>query len=214
MPRAAAALEVPLDIGVGPTAQWWTGQIGDEQPVHFGLKLSLAAVLDRDLIQRNLRHVPVRYRKMVNQVDEARYKPSIFIPDSLIISPKVAHTGIYGVTWRPVGFGMPLVRRETSLDISAGVLLTYAFLHSDGKNLPFTSMHFLRPGLDLTLRWEIPVLPDAFLLALGWSSQFYVPQRLGGGIFEAAVLGAPDTIWHIGQAFLTLHWRVPYDVKM
>jgi hypothetical protein len=75
-------------------------------------------------------------------------------------------------------------------------------------------MHFLRPGLDLTLRWEIPVLADAFLVAIGWSSQLYVPQRLGGGILEPAVFGAADSIWHIGQAFLTLHWRIPYDVRM
>ncbi|MBI5608351.1 MAG: hypothetical protein HY902_05675, partial [Deltaproteobacteria bacterium] len=67
--------------------------------------------------------------------------------------------------------------------------------------------------VDLTLRWEIPVLPSAFLIAVGWSSQFYVPQKLGGSVMA---IGNFDrgAIWHVGQVFLTLHWRVPYEVRL
>ncbi|MBI5609675.1 MAG: hypothetical protein HY902_12455, partial [Deltaproteobacteria bacterium] len=156
----ARALEVPVDIGVGPAAHWFTGPIGDDQLGHFGLKLSLAAVLDRALIQRNLDRVPPRYRKLAGSMDEVRYRPSLLIPDSLTISPKLWHTGMYGITWRPVALAMPLSRGASNLTLGAGVLLNYTFIHTDRTaELGFETMHFLRPGVDLTLRWEIPVLP-------------------------------------------------------
>jgi len=43
------------------------------------------------------------------------------------------------------------------------------------------------------------------LLGLGWDSQFYIPQKLGGDFF---VVGPIDrSIWHIGQAYFQIHFR-------
>lgn len=209
----AAETEVPVDLGVGPAGHWFTGPLGDNQPLHSGLKLSLAAVLDRQFIQDHADRVPPKYRAMAARMEEVRYRPSMFIPDSLWIAPRIKDVGVYGVTWRPMGVGIPLAKGGSRLDLGAGLLLTAAYLHGDSAVLPGGSMVFVRPGLDLMLRWEIPVLPDAFLVAVGWASQLYLPQKLGGPVFEA---GAFDrgSIWHVGQVFVTLHWRILYSVQL
>ena len=125
-------------------------------------------------------------------------------------------TGIYGVTWRPVSLGVPLVGgkkptswRETnssSINLQVGLLLTYAFIYSDLDVIPTT--HFLRPGLDFKIEAEL-MASKSFLVSLGWASQVYVPQQLGGfGINEQPL---DNYIFHVGQAFLKLHFRTPYE---
>ena len=207
----AAATEVPIDVGVGPAATWWTGSLAADQPAHWGVKLSVAAVLDRAFLQRNQARIPPRYRAMAARTDEVRIGPSIFIPDALTISPKTAHTGMYGITWRPIALSIPLARGATALDLGAGALLTYTFIHSDA--FEWRWMNFARPGIDLSLRWEVPIVPQRLLLTLGWASQFYLPQALGASVYEPVQLDQP-LIWHVGQAFLQVHWRFPYEVRL
>ena len=212
LPRPAMAerVVVPVDVGVGPAGNWFTGAIGRDQLAHTGIKISLAAVLNRAFIQRYLHKVPVKYRAYASRLDEFRYKPSIFIPDSLLISPKIGRLGVYGVTWRPFAIVLPLVKRQTRVDLSAGANLTYAFLH--GEAIPASPLQFLRPGIDLTLKWEAPLTP-AWLVSLGWASHLYVPQKLDGGLL--AVGGFDDaSLWHVGQVFLMLHHRFGYATDL
>jgi hypothetical protein len=209
--QPARAVEVPVDVGVGPAATWWTGPLAQDQPAHWGLKLSVAAVLDRAFIARHQARVPARYRAMAARTNGARIGPSIFIPDALTISPKTGRTGMYGVTWRPIALSMPLARGATSLDLGVGALLTYTFIHSDA--FAWQSMHFARPGLDLMLRWEVPIVADRLLVSIGWASQLYLPQNLGASVFEPVRLDQP-MVWHVGQAFLQVHWRFPYEVAL
>jgi len=205
----AAKVKVPVDLGLGPAGYHFFGAVGDDQPVHYGLKISLEAVIDKELIKRNRSKIPASYRAMAGSMEEVRFSPSIFIPDALIISPKLEQTGIYGVTWRPVGLNVPLIKSGVRLTVGAALLLTYAFLYSD--TLPTT--HFVRPGLDLGAELEIPIT-KSFLVSLGWSSGLYVPQKLG----ELGMGTLPDeldqTIWHAGQGFLQLHFRFPYETKI
>ncbi|MGI5864587.1 MAG: hypothetical protein ACOX6T_21405 [Myxococcales bacterium] len=219
-PSAFAATEkVPVDLGLGPAAYHFFGAIGEDQPVHFGLKISLEAVIDQQMIRRNQRKVPANYRKMARDMNEVRYSPSVFIPDALIISPKYKDTGIYGITWRPLGLGLPLLTGRVRLSVGAGLLLTYAFIHTDLDNdLPagapapaVRDTHFVRPGLDLGAELEI-ALTKSFLISLGWSSGLYVPQTLGS--FGMDLEKLDESIWHVGQAFLQLHFRFPYTVKL
>ncbi len=210
-PTHAEVITVPVDIGIGPAGHWLTGIVGDDQLVHTGLRLSLVAIADHDLIMKHLNRVPAQYRQMASQLREYRYSPSIFIPDTIIISPKVQHTGMYGASWRLLPVTVDLAPdRTTRLDFNISPLLTYTFVHSD--TLPGGTMHFLRPGVDVGFEWTIPVLEDAFLISMGYASQFYVPQAVGGAILELPN-GRPS-IWHIAQVFLMLHWRVPYDANL
>ena len=101
----------------------------------------------------------------------------------------------------------PLMRRPT-LSFSTGLNLTYAYL-TQSDALPAT--HFLRPGIDLAARFELP-LSQSWLISFGWTSLFCPPQKLGGTLTEMGELN--ESIWHIGQAFAQIHYRFPYRVRL
>jgi hypothetical protein len=214
-PVRAEPITVPVDVGVGPAAYLISGPVGDDQPLHAGLKLSVQAIIDQATMRAHQDRVPARYRAQALRMREVRYSPSLFIPDALIISPKIRNTGLYGVTWRPLSIGLPLVDAgPVRCGLSAGLLLTYAFLHSD----VLRTTHFIRPGIDLGAELEVALAPS-FLVSLGWSSGFYVPQGLGtfglGPFADEQSYGAlKQTMWHFGQAFLQLHFRFPYTADL
>ncbi len=112
-------------------------------------------------------------------------------------------TGMYGIGFRPLSIGIPLVKEPFRFTAGAGLRATYAYLPSDSLG----NTHFLRPGLDVLGEIEVP-FSERFLVSFGWDSQFYIPQEVGGSILELGALD--DSIWHIGQGFLKLHFRVPY----
>ncbi|MCB9739281.1 MAG: hypothetical protein H6747_08430 [Deltaproteobacteria bacterium] len=209
----AGEITVPVEIAVGPLAMQGPGPLFDGVPLHSGLKIGLAAVLDQALIRKNLHRVPKQYRAMASQMKEVRYRPSIFIPDALWISPNLYGTGMIGVSWRPLGLALPLVDAGVRVNLEAGAVLSYAFIWSDRPSLPTT--HFLRPGLDATLRCEIP-FTETVRLYVGAGATAYVPQRPGRSVLYLA--GAEndlsDSIWLLGGAFVQLAVRIPYTTSI
>jgi len=200
-------VEVPIDIGVGPAAHVITGPVFRDRPIHTGIAFSAEAVLDNKTLRKLKSRIPSQYRKQVLQMDEIRISHPL-IPRTLFISPAVgdATTGMYGILFRPVGIGFPLISDGVRLDLSMGVVLTYAYIHS--TTLP-SPTHFLRPGVDPGIELEIP-FSDRFLVSFGWKSQLYIPQVVGGSVFDVSPFD--ESIWHVGQGFLKLHFRFPYEV--
>jgi hypothetical protein len=213
----AEPVTVPADVGVGPAGYYISGLVADDQPFHGGLKISIQGIIDQATLRAHQDHIPTRYRQQALRMREVRMSPSIFIPDAIIVSPKLRNTGIYGVTWRPLSIRLSLVDAEAvHFVLSAGLLVTYAYLHSDLADLPAT--HFVRPGLDLGAEMEI-ALTSSFLISFGWASGFYVPQGLGtfglGRFGEEQTWDALNqTLWHFGQAFIKLHFRFPYTTEL
>jgi hypothetical protein len=211
LPGVAAAqrrVTAPVDFAVGPAAFFFFGPVFEDQPIHTGLKLNVEAVLDKEWLKKNKALIPRQYRAQALRSGEIRFAPAItaLIPDSLIISPKYKNTGIYGATWKPLGLGLALSPSPVRLSLDAGLLLTYAYLHSD----TLENTHFLRPGLQLGADLEFQ-LSKGFLLSIGWASALYVPQRLGSFLY----VGPLDaSLFHVGQAYLLFHFRVPVSTRL
>ncbi len=201
-----AQVEVPVDVGVGPAAYFISGPVYRDQPVHFGLKISVEAVIDQETLRKFRNQIPAQYRDALAHTSEVRFSPSIFIPDALIISPKIWHTGLYGITWKPFSVGLPLTSGVVRTTIDAGVLLTAFYLQSD--TLPST--FFARPGLELKLESEV-FLSRSVGVSVGWASGFYVPQELGTFIGFSPF---SQVVWHLGQAFLKVHYRFPFETRL
>ena len=87
---SATEITAPVDVGVGPAFYHGPGPVFADAPGHYGVKISLAAVLDQALIRQHINRVPKQYRKMALAMREFRYRPSIFIPESLLSAPKLA----------------------------------------------------------------------------------------------------------------------------
>ncbi len=207
---AKQAVEIPINVGIGPSAFMFTGALADEQPLHYGVHIDVAAIIDKATIKKHQNKIPKKYRKIVSKLGEARIG-YMLIPDSLIISPKTQNTAIYGATWRPLSANLPIGLGPMELKFGAGVLLTYAYIGQDVPNADSVTTHFLRPGLDLKANLDVP-FSDSLILSLGWSSGFYVPQELGGGMAD---LGEGDqSLWHVGQAYAVFNYRFPFKTKI
>ena len=209
----ARRVTVPIDIGVGPAAQIWTGPIAQDQLVHTGVSISAAAVLDQEFLKKNRKLIPKQYRRQITQMNEIRIG-HLLVPDTLIISPKVQNTGMYGITWRPITLSVPLVDKGIRIDASADLLFTYTYIYSDLESIGTT--HFLRPGLGLTGAVEFP-LGGRFRASLTWRSGLYVPQELGGGVDQLGPIEEGDltqSIWHVGQGAIRLHYRFPFTTNL
>jgi len=208
------SVTIPIDIGVGPAAHMLTGPVQDDQTLHWGLVLSVQAILDKKTLKKLKKKIPKQYRKQILSMDELRMSPSIFIPDTLFLSPKTTNTGMFGVSWTPVNLGMPIVKDPFRWTLGASLRVSGAFIHSDGiagaQGGQAWQMLFLRPGIDLGSELEIP-FSDSFLISGGWRSQLHIPQAIGGSVDELGTLDS--AVWHIGQPFLMFHVRVPYEYK-
>ena len=215
---SAAPVTVPFNVGVGPAFQLLSGPMMQDQTLHFGLRLELAAVIDQATIQANRDRIPQKYRKMAASVDELRYRPSIFIPETLYLSPPVTGTGMYGATWRFIGVNLPFGKGPVRLRLGASLIATLALIHSNsvrglgGEDIEF--VFFLRPGIDLTAEVEIKLAKN-LLISFGWNSALHLPQvlRRNVGTSFLSIPGDADSwqvsLWHFGQPFLMLHYRFP-----
>jgi|GEM_PF-605231 len=204
---------VPVDVGIGPTFNLISGPVFQDQPVHFGGRLNMYAVIDRKFLRQNWACIPPQYRGYARGVTEARIKPAFLnlIPRELIISPKIPDvnsTGIYGIGWNLFSLGLAPISDPFRVSLNFGLPVKYMYIHSDTLDSP---THFARPGLEAMFDIEIPFSPR-FLFSFGWVSQVYIPQRVGGPIIGIGPLD--ESIWHIGQAFFKLHFRVPYETSI
>ncbi len=203
LPKVVSAQELtlPFNIGVGPTLNWVTGPVANDQTFHYGIRFNTYIAIDKKARLKHIEHIPQQYRKMAREAGELRYDPTPwYLPRSVMVSPKFRNTGMYGLTLRPLGLGLAI----GEFKLSAGLLLSYIFIHSD--SLPSVT-HFLRPGTEVKASLELPLDPRRrTTLSLEWASQFYIPQNLGEKIFVVGDLDA--SIWHIGQVTFMIHRRV------
>lgn len=201
-------VEVPVDLGIGPAAfMFIPSPVYNDQRFHYGLKISVEAIIDHDTVVKEKNRIPPQYRKMALGAGEIHLTPFpvTLIPEQIFISPKYDHTGIYGLTFKPLALGLAAGGGVARLSLNAGIVLTAAYLYSD--LLPNT--FFLRPGL--SVQAELQIMPTkVFGFSLGWESAFYVPQALGG--FDVSPID--QSIWHIGAAFFKLHFRFPYSANI
>jgi hypothetical protein len=216
-PAEAAKITVPVDVGVGPAALTWSGAIAQDQPIHFGLSISAAAIVDQATLKKHRKKIPAQLRRQLTQMEEIRVG-YLLIPDTLIVSPKQQHTSMYGATWSPISLGVPFTDGPVRIKAQGSALFTYTFIHSDDTSLGTT--HFFRPGLGLGGHMEFPLGGD-FHFSVAWRSGLYLPQRLGGAIdalgpiLSGALAEHPEdldlrrSIWHVGQGSAQLHYRFP-----
>lgn len=205
----AKKIEVDVDVGLGPTFDQLSGPVRQDQRYHYGARLTLEVILEKEDIRKLKRRIPEQYRAFALSLDEVRIRPAWFLlPQTLHLSPKRHNTGIAGATWSLIGASVPLVTDPFRLAIEAGVPLTYAHIYSDTLDSP---TNVLRLGLSGGGDLEVP-LSEGFLLSGGWTSLLHVPQPVGGGVF--AVAPTRESVWHVGQLYGQVHVRFPLTVDL
>ena len=218
--RPAGPVTVPIDIGVGPALLLPNPPAFAAQPMFTGLSLSIAAVIDQELIREHANRIPPGMRKAARGLNEVRYRPWFLaiVPKLLVLSPQLeglSSTGMYGAVWRPLGIGLTLLDEPVRVAVNGAVDVAALYLHSTtlGGGSAATQSHtlFLRPGLNLELVFKLP-LTESLLLSGGWSSDLFIPQPFGRAPWE--ILPLDDALWHLGGPFLKVHVRIPYTVAL
>jgi hypothetical protein len=206
----AGQIEVPIDIGVGPALATFTGPMSEDGALHYAISISAAAVLDQEFLRRHRNRVPAQYRSIVNSMGEARIGHAA-VPDTLYISPNNQGTSVYGANWSPIGVSMPLVNGNDwfKAGLNAELIATYAYISSDDEKIG--TNHFFRPGLGVGGGVMLGLFAG-FSLTADWRSRFYPPQELGGAFLELGDLS--ESIWHIGQGSIELHYKFPFKTNI
>jgi hypothetical protein len=218
---AVAGVQVPADVGFGPAGYWFYGPLLDNRGAvpHFALMINVYAVIDKAWIDEHHDVIPPKYQKMAGSITEVHIGPSIFIPQTIFISPAIdalGGVGMYGLTWAPLG--LTLIRTgqkdahawnksRGSFALDASLLLTLLLIHSNRPEIPLT--FFARPGLQLQATFQIAAT-ERFLISLGGGAQVYSPQALGSFGWNPI----DQTIWLSWFAFLKFHVRFPYEVTL
>lgn len=210
-------IEVPIEVAAGPALLVPSPPAFGDQGLHFGLQIKMAAIVDAELIRRHSAQIPPWARNAAGNLAEVRVRPSwlALLPELLVISPQVLHTGMYGAVWRPYGVSITLVDRP-ALRIQAGAAVSVValLLHSTtlggGTSSSQSFTLVLRPGLHFNLGAELP-LSKNLLLQAGWSSEVFVPQVLGRPPWE--VLPVDNSLWHLGGPYVMLAWRFAWVVN-
>lgn len=217
---ALAGVKVPADVGVGPAGFWWYGPLLDNRGAvpHFALMLNVHAVIDKYWIEEHRDAIPPKYQKMADSVTEVRIGASLFIPQTLFISPAIdvlGGVGMYGATWAPLGLTLISTGQKSPREwnksrgrfyLDASVLLTLLAIHSIRDEFPFT--FFARPGLQLKATIQLAAT-ERFLVSFGGGAQVYVPQALGSFGWNPI----EQALWLNWFAFLKFHVRFPYEVS-
>jgi hypothetical protein len=179
---ASAGVQVPLDVGVGPAGVWWYGPLLDNRGAvpHFALMLNVHAVIDKGWVEEHRDAIPPKYQKMADQITELRIGPSIFIPQTVVVSPAfdaLGGVGMYGATWAPLGLTLISTGQKSPREwnksrgrffLDASLLLTLLAIHSTRDEFPFT--FFARPGLQLRAAMQIAAT-ERFLVSFGFSDR-------------------------------------------
>ena len=219
LPAAASATQVPVEVATGPAVfNLDRPQLGGnpnaiaaDQPWHFGWRLEIAAKIDSEWAEEHPHLIPEQHRGRLKGDSVVRVSPAELsaIPRSLYISPKVWNTGMYGATWELFHAGVGLRLGEVQLGVGGGLIFTYFFMHSDTLD----NFHFVRPGLDLEVKAYIPFADDAGM-SLGWSSHVYIPQAIGGGVFDFGGSDTTTPLWHIGETFVMFHYVFDMNLRL
>ncbi len=199
---------IPIEIGVGPSGQTFFGDLQSQRQLHTGLKIDLAAVIDKAIIKKFKKKIPKKYRKAAMKIGEVRFRPSPipFIPTTLIISPHDSNPS-YGAIWDTFGVGTGL----GPIKIGLGLPIVYSYIgYKEGEESK--SMNLFRPALSAKAALNLQ-FSKSVGLTIGWRSYFMPPQVIGGSVgdFKASTQG---TIWHMGQGFATLNFRIFKDLKI
>lgn len=230
--NVATGAEIPVNIGVGPAAYYVPEHLEEDDPAAFyGLKLHIKAVIDKETIKKHKSKIPAQYQKAVERVDEVRVG-YLLIPENIMVGTRQKEHGpeFFGATWRPIGVNVPVKMGPARLSLGTGLLITYAFVNTgdykiidnkkkleEGKDRTpeyrDQITHFLRPGMDLNADFEVK-FSESFLMSFGWSSAYYIPQKIGGGIGTLGSDQLEHSLWRIHQAYLMAHYRIPVAVRI
>lgn len=203
-PARAGEVVVALDVAGGPQLILPYGAPEAERALHTGLVFSTRIIVDPKSLREQAEALPWPWKLVALKTKVVRWNPIPYVPDSFIVSPGLGRGSALGLSWRVADVGVALAKQPRFTLSGAGRLTWISFF---GGDTPAT--HFLRPGIEVRAELEIP-LSQVWFLAVGYSSQLYIPQAWGAAPWRIGP--REDWLWHVGQIYLSGHRRQPDSI--
>ena len=206
----AEPVEVPIDIGVGPSLFYMPG-VTEGQNWHTGFRFDAFAVIDQATIRKHKNRIPKQYRGLAASQKEIRIAPAIFylIPDAVFLSPGPDRS-VYGANWNILGIGISLISGyfadiKLALDIPT---LTYAYVIS--PELKEGKQHLFGVGATPAVvgEWH---LSDSWVVETAYRHALQLPLETNRAEREN---GSSRQWSHYGECSILLHYRFPYHKNL
>ncbi len=164
----------------------------------YGTQLNISAMVEKETIHRFKEKFPENARDKALKLNEFSIT-SIYVPDTLFISPRRDHIQAYGATW---GFLPKIAAGIWFLDIgvSGGPIITYLNYDDDRES---KTIHFIRPGLRGTVFAKMPLFTKYVQLEVGGVGDIYITQKFYGD----------ESAWNIKGQYAMIHFLIPFEME-
>src|SRR5262245_41197868 len=125
------AVEIPFNIGVGPTLHYLPGPLEKDGPLYYGFSTDLYAAISHELLMQHIANVPKKFRRYAKATHDIHYKPGVlgWLPAQFIIHPEARGTSIYGGTLSLITLGSALGKSEVLQPTLAVKLPTVTYMY-------------------------------------------------------------------------------------
>jgi len=199
-------IEVPINIGVGPSFHMLPNELSDGQTLMPGIALQIYAVLSPEVLQQNADRIPRNWRRLISPDQELHIKPwyLTILPTTILLHPGVHHQA-WGVTWSLFGLESN-VRPTKSTELQAHLQLpTISATWIQSSRMEQGDKTFV--GLGVTPGIQALWKPFKSLqFSLGWDESLYLPISTT----EYTPIDKTPTHWIAhGIATFLVHVRIP-----
>ena len=208
--RPVQRVEVPFNIGVGPTMFWIPGVAGRE--FHPGFNLSLYGVITPQTLNDNKEKIPLKYRRYLNTMREIHLAPMwmMLIPQYVIVSPAALgeDDALYGAIWSLLSVGPEFISKRNYV-LEGKFSPTVSFLHVDSDDNEETE-NLVGLGCTISLVYTYAIT-DNVLLSFSYAHLLQLPLSIN----SYTPTDATSEHWIQGGALsLTLNIRFGVEQKL
>ncbi len=208
--RPVTHVEVPFNVGIGPTGFWIPGVAGRE--FHTGFNLAPYGVITPRTLENNKDKIPIRYRRYLNTMREVHLAPMwmIIIPQYVIVSPAALgeDDALYGAIWSLLSVGPEFISKRHYV-IEGKFSPTISYLHVDSDDND-DSENLIGLGCMLSLAFTYTITEN-FLFSASYGHLLQLPL----GINEYKPTDKHAEHWiQAGVLSLTLHFRFGMSQKL
>lgn len=208
--RPVQHVEVPFNVGIGPTLFWLPGIAGRE--FHTGFNLSLYGVITPQALENNKEKIPLKYRRYLNTMREIHLAPlwMILVPQYVIVSPASLgeDDAVYGAIWSLLSVGPEFISKRRYI-LEGKFSPTISFLHVDSDDNE-DSENLLGIGCTLSLVYTYEI-SDHVLISVSYAHLLQLPLSIN----SYKPNDATSEHWIQGGALsLTLNIRFGMEQKL
>ena len=195
--NADEGIPAKVNVGFGLSEYQIVNAYNDKDTYIYGTELSIAGVVDQEVIERYKDKIPQKYRKAASKLGEVSVS-HLFVPQTLYIHPSDGEKSAFGATWGIVP-SISLGGKYISVGVHGGLIATYLYYNDEVLD---DSIHFIRPGLRGGANMKLFLFKRYVGLEAGINKDLYISKQFF----------ADENVSHLSGGYMMLHIRIPITI--